>query len=119
MGDAYLVEGRAEAALAEYAKGDPSERLAGRAMVYHALGRKDASQAALLELLTTFGDQAGLIATVHAYRGEKDLAFASLDRAYEQRDPDLVYLKPTYLLTPLHGDPRWGALLVKMGLPLT
>jgi hypothetical protein len=30
-----------------------------------------------------------------------------------------VYLKPTYFLTPLHGDRRWSALLQKMGLPLT
>jgi hypothetical protein len=42
-----------------------------------------------------------------------------LDRAYQQRDPDLVYLKPTYFLTPLHDDPRWRALLKKMGLPPT
>jgi tetratricopeptide (TPR) repeat protein len=119
LGDAYLVEGRADAALAEYEKGDPSGRLAGRAMAYHALGREEASQAALRELLATSGDQARLIATVHAYRGEIDEAFASLEGAYQKRDSDLVYLNPTYFLTPLHGDPRWGALLKKMGLPLT
>jgi eukaryotic-like serine/threonine-protein kinase len=117
LGDAYLVEGRAEAALAEYEKGDASGRLAGRAMAYHALGREDASKAALRELVATSGDEARLIATVHAYRGEVDLAFASLEGAYQKRDPDLVYLKPTYFLTPLHRDPRWGALLKKMGLP--
>jgi TolB-like protein/Tfp pilus assembly protein PilF len=119
LGDAYLLQGRAEAALSEYEKGDSSGRLAGRAMAFHALGQKDASQAALRELLATYGDQARLIATVHAYRGEKGEAFASLERAYLKRDSDLVYLKPTYFLTPLHGDPRWSALLQKMGLPLT
>jgi hypothetical protein len=40
-----------------------------------------------------------------------------LERAYERRDSDLVYLKPSYVLTRLHGDPRWAALLKKMGLP--
>jgi tetratricopeptide (TPR) repeat protein len=117
LGDAYLVEGRAEAALAEYEKGDPSGRLAGRAMADHALGREDASKAALQELLASYADQARLIATVYTYRGEKDEAFAWLERGYAKRDSDLVYLNPTYFLTPLHRDPRWGALLRKMGLP--
>ncbi len=59
-----------------------------------------------------------MIATVHAYRGEVDEAFAWLERAYKKRDPDLVYLKPDHILSRLHGDPRWGALLKKIGLPV-
>jgi TolB-like protein/Tfp pilus assembly protein PilF len=118
LGEAYLQQGRAEAALAEYEKEiDPAERLAGRAMAQNALGRREASEAALRELVRTYPDEARLIATVHAYRGEVDEAFACLDRAYRQRDPELVYLKPAYLMGRLHGDPRWGALLKQIGLP--
>ncbi len=120
LGDAYIIQGRAEAALAEYEKEvDASVRLGGQAMARHRLGDRAASDAALQELIRRYPDEARLIASVHAYRGEADLAMAHLERAYEKRDPDLVYLMPSYFLKPLHGDPRWKALLTKMGLPLT
>ncbi len=118
LGDAYLMQGQAEAALAEYAKeADVSARLAGEAMAHHHLGHRDRSDAALAELATKYGDQLRAIANAHAYRGEFDEAFACLERAYENRDPDLAYLKPDWFLRPLHGDPRWAALLRKVGLP--
>jgi TolB-like protein/Tfp pilus assembly protein PilF len=120
LGDAYLLQGRAGAALAEYEKEvDPAGRLAGRAMVQHLRGDHAASEAALRELAATYSDQAKLIAEVHAYRGEVEEAFSWLDRAYQNRDSDLVYLKPAPLLSRLHDDPRWGALLEKIGLPAT
>ena len=118
LGDAYLMQGRAEEAIAEYEKEvEASGRLAGIAMARHHLGDHAASQAALDELVQKHGDESMAIAAVHAYRGETHLAFARLERAYARRDPDLVYLKPSYFLRPLHGDPRWRALLTKMGLP--
>jgi TolB-like protein/predicted Ser/Thr protein kinase len=118
LGDAYLMQGRAEEAIAEYEKEvEASGRLAGIAMARHHLGDHAASQASLDELVQKHGDESMEIAAVHAYRGEADLAFARLERAYARRDPDLVYLKPSYFLRPLHGDPRWRALLTKMGLP--
>ena len=88
-------------------------------MAQYLRGDRVASEAALLELVTKYSDQAKLIAEVHAYRGEVDQAFAWLNRAYQKRDSDLVYLKPAPLLSRLHDDPRWGALLEKIGLPPT
>ena len=118
LADAYLIQGRAEAALAEYAQeADASARLAGEAMAYHLLGHGARSEAALQQLVKEYSDQTREIAAVHAYRGEPDLAFAWLDRAYEARDPDLAYLKPDWFLRPLHADPRWASLLKKVGLP--
>jgi TolB-like protein/Tfp pilus assembly protein PilF len=118
LGDAYLLQGRAEAALAEYEReADPAARLAGRAMAEHALGHADSSSSALGELIATYGDQAKPIAEVYAYRSEIDEAFEWLERAYATRDPDLAYLKPAWFLTRLHGDPRWATLLKKIGLP--
>jgi TolB-like protein len=118
LGDALLLQGQADAALVEYEKeADPSARLAGRAMAQHARGDRAASQAALQELVAKFGDQAKLIAEVHAYRGEFDQAFVWLYRAYDRHDSDLVYLKPGYFLHSLHSDPRWASLLRKVGLP--
>ena len=120
LGDAHLLQGRADAALAEYEKEvDPAGRLAGRAMAQHLRGDRAASEAALRELVAKYGDQAKLIAEVHAYRGEADQAFTWLDRAFRNHDSDLVYLKPAPFLSRLHDDPRWGALLEKIGLPPT
>ena len=58
------------------------------------------------------------IAGAYAFRGDKDRAFEWLDRALAQGDGGLTHLKVDVLLRPLHGDPRWNALLKKMDLPL-
>jgi hypothetical protein len=49
-------------------------------------------------------------------RGDADRAFEWLERAYAQRDPGLTDTKVSRRLRSLHGDPRWGAFLKKMGL---
>jgi len=56
------------------------------------------------------------VAEVYAARGEVDLAFAWLERAYDQRDGGLSQMKPDPLLRSLHADPRWFPFLRKMGL---
>jgi len=55
------------------------------------------------------------IAAAHAWRGEIDAAFDWLERAYRERDPGLGESVAYPLLRALHGDPRWPALLRKMG----
>ena len=45
------------------------------------------------------------------------MAFARLDKALAARAPFLSEVKTDALLTPLHADPRWNALLEKIGLP--
>jgi hypothetical protein len=57
---------------------------------------------------------------IYASLGEKDEAFAWLERAYEARSAFLatgVLSAPAY--DPLRGDPRFGALLKKMDLETT
>jgi serine/threonine-protein kinase len=64
------------------------------------------------------GEAAALqIAEVRAFRGEKDEAFAWLERAYALRDPGLTEMKGDPLLRGLEADPRYAALLKKMRLP--
>ena len=48
--------------------------------------------------------------------GRTDQAIEYLHRAYEQRSPELSSLNALPTLQPLHGDPRFQALLVKLGL---
>jgi serine/threonine protein kinase/tetratricopeptide (TPR) repeat protein len=49
--------------------------------------------------------------------GEKDQAFAWLDKALAEKSGFLVWAKIDSLLENLHGDPRFAELLKKMGLP--
>lgn len=48
--------------------------------------------------------------------GERDQALECLAKSYQDRSTDLVYSKTEPLLDPVRSDPRFGALLQKMGL---
>lgn len=52
-----------------------------------------------------------------AWRGEHDRALDWLERAYAHRDPGMKYIRYIPLLKPLHGSPRFAALVRKLGLP--
>ena len=118
LGVTYLLQDRAQDALARFADAGDGFGHAGKAMAEHALGHADASRAALDELVSRFGHAfAYQIATVHARRGERDDAFAWLQRARDQRDGGLNIAKVDPLLASLRGDPRWAAMLKKFGFP--
>jgi tetratricopeptide (TPR) repeat protein len=57
------------------------------------------------------------IALVYAGLGEKDEAFAWLEKAYKARDKGLTSLKIDQCLDPLRSDPRFQDLLRRVGLP--
>jgi len=57
------------------------------------------------------------IAFIYAGLGEKDQAFAFLEKAYEQRDYRLIYMKGDPLLDSLRSDPRFQDLQRRVGLP--
>ena len=59
-------------------------------------------------------DQLG-VASVHAYRGELDEAFAWLDRAIARRDQSLRRTQWDPFMTSLHDDPRFEQLLERLG----
>jgi serine/threonine-protein kinase len=56
------------------------------------------------------------IAAIHGHLGERDEAFDWLEKAYEERDPALLELKSAPRFDPLRTDPRFSALLKKIGL---
>lgn len=58
-----------------------------------------------------------LIAALHAYRGDRDAAFAWLDRAYDARDPGVIELMLQPAFRPLQSDPRFAAFRAKLGIP--
>ncbi len=53
---------------------------------------------------------------VHAGLGERDLALDWLERAFEERSGAIYGIKTSFLLTTLHGHPRFTALLRRMNL---
>ena len=118
LSDICLGQGRLDEAL-EAAKSETHDmfRLLALANVYHAQGRRTEANAALHELIETVPDSAALqIAEAFAYRGERDQAFAWLERARAQRDAGMSMVRVLPNLRGLHGDPRWGPFLENVGL---
>jgi TolB-like protein/DNA-binding winged helix-turn-helix (wHTH) protein/Flp pilus assembly protein TadD len=118
LGKILIAEGKPQQALAEIEK-EPSdwEKLTDQALVYHALGREEDSNAALTELIAKHDtDSAYQIAQVYAFRGDDDKSFVWLERAYKQRDAGLPDIKIDPLLKNLRRDPRYSDLLRKMHL---
>ena len=117
-----LLAGHPDQALARLQR--PGEQRAGgwpqiaAALVQHSLGNDEESRK-LLERITadTARFAAFQIAEIYAWRGEKDQAFAWLDRAYAQRDGGMTRVRTDPLLDSLRTDPRYRAILGKMKLP--
>ena len=57
------------------------------------------------------------IAGVHACLGETDAAFEWLGKALQMRESFLVQFKVNPLFDGLHGDPRFDALVKRIGIP--
>src|SRR4029077_15091061 len=117
LGDALLYKGDAQGALAEIEQ-EASDlwKMIGLPMAYHALGRKADSDAALAALIAKYEKDASYnIASVYAYRGEADKAFAWLDKAVEYGDGGLSEIVTENLFDKIHADPRWLAFLRKVG----
>ena len=57
------------------------------------------------------------IAICYAQLGDKDQAFAWLEKAYEKHDMGLFRLKYSALYDPLRDDPHFQSLLRRMNFP--
>ena len=56
------------------------------------------------------------ISLIYIGLDDRDKAFEWLERAYEERDPTIWPIKVVTNFRSLHSDPRWNALMKKMGL---
>ena len=118
LAQTLLALKRGEEALAEAAR-EPEEafRLWALAVVHHVVGNGAKSDTALREFIDKYAEGGALqVAEIYGARGDVDAAFDWLERAYAQRDGGVIEMKTSTLLRSLHGDPRWGAFLKKMGL---
>ena len=60
----------------------------------------------------------GSIGILYGAMGERNEAFAWLEKAYQERDPELTYLKvPGRRFEPLRRDPRFQELVRRVGFP--
>lgn len=113
-----VLMGRYEEALAAI----KNERLDGfrqtmLAIVYWRLGDKEASDAALEALMAQqSGGWDWQVVQARAVRGEVDEAFDALEAAYTNRDAGLTLILGDRLIESLRGDPRYDAMVERLGI---
>jgi len=94
-------------------------RNCGVAIAQHTLGNESESSSALETLIRDSAeDSAYQIAEVYAWRGDSDRAFSWLNRAADQRDTGIAWMKADQLLRTIRSDPRWKPFLRRVNLPV-
>jgi tetratricopeptide (TPR) repeat protein len=117
-----LKQGRHEEAIAEMQKAVERAGSPNLGHVYGVAGRRSEALAIVKELEDRYakGDVRGAgIAFVYAGLGDKDQAFAWLERDFQERSillANAMIFQP-FLLDTLRDDPRYADMLRRMGLP--
>jgi adenylate cyclase len=108
----YLVKGDLQDAKAAIDREQPGAwKLQIKAMVEHDLGNEAESMAAIRDLQNGgFDDVNSILAMVHSWRGETDVAFEYLEAALDAEEQTLIDLRYDPLLDKLRSDPRWPAI---------
>jgi serine/threonine protein kinase/Tfp pilus assembly protein PilF len=103
----------------ELSHGD-TDAVAGLAHAYVAIGKRGEAEKILHDLLEQSQKSyvsPYMIATIYAALGNKEKAFNFLEKAYQERSPDVPYfLKADLRLDPLRSDPRFQDLMHRVGL---
>jgi serine/threonine-protein kinase len=124
LGDAWTQERQYDRAFAEF---DQAIALGGRSVnhigvlgyAYGRSGNVDRAKEHLQELTARAAHgyvSAMWIALVHLGLGDLDSLFQWLDRAFEERDGSLILITAAVEFDPVREDPRFKALLGRMGL---
>ena len=125
LADAYAYAGRTEEAVKECdrvladARNVPMMRLAA-ATTYAKLGKIAEARSILDEFEKAWKPGSALsvyVAVVHARLGEKDAAFEWLEKAYRDHVGLIIHLKSHPMFDELHGDPRFDAMVKRIGIP--
>jgi serine/threonine protein kinase/Tfp pilus assembly protein PilF len=122
MAYAYLnkfTEAIAEGKKAVELSGSSSFNISNLGWIYARAGKDDEALRIIEELKDLSGEHyvsPFLIAVVHVGLGENDKAFEWLEKAYEERNELLVWMKLNPILDPIRTDSRFSELLKKIGL---
>ena len=98
-----------------------SDPIAGLAHVYATIGRAPDAEKILSELqrqskMTYVSPY--MMAVIYSELGQKDKAFEFLEKAYQERSPDLAYfVKADLRIDALRSDPRFRDIWRRIGLP--
>lgn len=125
LGYAYISVGRYDDAIAVAEKAlklspQSQEDLVVAGTAYARSGRKLEAQQytdKLKELAKTRYVRTVYTASLYAALGDKDKAFAELEKSFEDKDCFLPRIKLDPFMDPLRDDPRFKDLLKRMGLP--
>ena len=126
LGWAYLNKGKHEEAVQEFQQAlqlsgtDDTDLILDLGFAYATAGSRGEARRILTKLKKLHERglvPSGSIAILYGALGELNEAFAWLEKAYEERDPELTYLKvPGRRFEPLRNDPRFTKVLLRMGL---
>ncbi|HSY91094.1 MAG TPA: tetratricopeptide repeat protein [Candidatus Binatus sp.] len=126
LGWVYLHSGKQEEAIREF---QTALKLSGTedtdlqldlGFAYAVVGKRDEARGILAKLEKLHEQGAvpsGSVAILYGALGESNEAFAWLEKAYEERDPQLTYIKAGRRFEPLRKDPRFEQLVRRVGLP--
>jgi tetratricopeptide (TPR) repeat protein len=121
MGNALLAKGKPAEAVVEFSS---APKMANRmrsaiGMAEAALGHRDRA----LEIARNLESESQRhyigpenIAAVYVALGDKDTAFAWLEKGYQARSAYMALLRSDRRWDPIRGDPRFAALVKKIGL---
>ncbi len=124
MGQYYLRAGEIEAAIASFelaraAGGGHAMPLSALGFAYAVSGHAERAKDALGKL-QELSDETYVspyqMAVVHAGLGDRDAAFQLLDEAYNMRSRSMAWLNVAPEMKSLRDDPRFDALLQRVGL---
>ena len=124
LGMTYALMGKHEEAVAEIKQAislrDDVRNIAALGYAY-ALAGKRAEARKVIEDLAELSKgryvSSYFIAGIYAGLRERDQAFAWLEKAYQERQPSLTLMDVDPLFDPLRSDPRFTALVRRVGVP--
>ncbi|HKQ80027.1 MAG TPA: protein kinase [Blastocatellia bacterium] len=124
LGNVYLQRRMYKEAIGQYQKsiplsGESPDEPASLGYAYALSGKRQEAQQVLAELKERSKRRyipPTSLAIIYSGLGEKDQAFAWLDKAYDGRDSLLVLLKVEPMFDGLRDDPRFDNLLQRVGL---
>jgi tetratricopeptide (TPR) repeat protein len=125
LGDTYARQNKFDEAISELQKAKqilgPNNPYAvgDLGYIYARAGKKDEAIKSLNQLLELSKQGYTLsveIAGIYAGLGNKDKAFDWLEKGYNEQNSNLGYLKVDPMWDNLHSDPRYTAMLKKIGL---
>ena len=127
LGLSYLAKGMYEQAIAAAQRsvelsGDDPSRQVGLGRAYALAGRKADASKVLADLRWQSSRTyvpPNIVAMVYAALGQREEAFAWLDKAYSERDRYMPWLKADCAFDSLRADPRFAQLLHRVGFPET